>query len=98
MRKRIIEAIFDSWCDGDLGMKTEEGPARCEAITNIAEYFDASTDDSIFIEEQINEAICEKERITFRDAFYLCLELLNGNVFKGGYHETGSQDGSGNQE
>ncbi|MDC7290181.1 hypothetical protein NXH76_20515 [Blautia schinkii] len=92
MRKRIIDAIFDGWCEGEFGMKTDEGPARCEAITNIAEHFEASIDDSIFIEEQINEAICEKEKITFRDAFYLCLELLNGNVFKGGYHETGSQD------
>ena len=82
MRNKIIEAVFDRWCEGELGMKTEEGPTRCEAITNIAKHFDASTDDFLFIEAQVNQAICEKEEITFQDGFYLCLELLNGNLLR----------------
>lgn len=91
-REKVIDAIFDSWCDGDLGMKTPTGRETDEAIDNIARHFDTQGEGWIFIETELEHAVCAREEVAFKDGFYCCLELLNGNVFKGGYHETGSQD------
>ena len=81
MRNRIIEAVFDGWCEGEFGMKTEEGPETDNAIDNIAKYFNASGKAKLYIESEIRCALCTREETAFEDGFYLCLELLNGNIF-----------------
>ena len=91
-RERIIDAIFDSWCDGLLGMKTPTGQETDNAIDNLATYFDTQEDGWNFIETEIEKILCAREEAAFKDGFYCCLELINGNIFKEGYHETGSQD------
>lgn len=82
MRNKIIEAVFDRWCEGEFGMKTDEGPETDEAIDNIAQYFKAPVQAQMYIESQIRAAACMREKAAFEDGFYCCLELLNGNIFK----------------
>lgn len=76
MRERIIQAIFDGWCDG-----SEINPMVHKAIATIAERFRAEEHDRSYIESQVTETICVCEKEAFRQGFYLCLELINGNIF-----------------
>ena len=83
MREKIIELVFDGWCDGLCGLKRKEGEQVQEAIDNIVSHFNGGLKDSIYVEGQWTELICTREKDAFIDGFYMCLELLNGNVMKG---------------
>lgn len=81
MQEKIIEAIFDTWCEGYLGLKREQGPETDTAIKNICEHFGATEDDFYVVEIQVTQALCAREKEGFMDGFYVCLELMNGNIF-----------------
>ena len=82
MKEKIIETIFDGWCDGLCGMKRIEGPEVQEVIDNIAAHFGGTPADSLYIEERWTDLICTREKDAFIDGFYMCLELLNGSIFR----------------
>lgn len=82
MRDKIIEALYYQWCEGKTGMRTQRTHISSQLTKSIALHFNASRDDYLYIEEKINSAMNESEEIVFQDAFYLCLELLNGNYFR----------------
>lgn len=83
MKERIIEAIFDGWCEGEYGNKNKDLPEANQAIVDITKRFHADTKDRIFIERVFMEVICKYEHNAFIDGFMLGYELLNGNLIGG---------------
>lgn len=82
-RQIIIEALFDVWCEGIYGFgKRNEVADVQKTIDEIRFYFKGSIADYNYIETKVMEAICNQEKYAFVNGFYLCLELLNGNIMK----------------
>ncbi|HJB29628.1 MAG TPA: hypothetical protein IAA06_12690 [Candidatus Blautia faecavium] len=82
LRKEMIQALYDNWTDGIFpGTKTDVPEVR-EAINGITARCKATGTDALYIESTINAAMCAREEAAFTAGFYLCLELLNGNIFK----------------
>lgn len=79
MRERIIEAIFDGWCEGEYGNRSKDFSEANQAITDISKRFNADTKDRLFIERVLMEVICKYEHNAFIDGFVMGFELMNGN-------------------
>lgn len=84
MRKRIIEAIFDGWCEGEYGTKPKKETDAQNAIDKICGCLSLSEKEELCVEENLMDAVCAHEKIAFVHGFCLCLELLNGNLIKAG--------------
>lgn len=81
MNNRIMDAIFDSWCEGECGQHTEL-PEVQETIDGISERFQASRAEKLYIEKSVTELVCLYERNAFMEGLRVCMELLNGTMFK----------------
>lgn len=83
LRKMIIDAIYERWCEMDFP-KTRmfTGTDLNTPINDINHRFHAKGKDALYVESTITAIVCEREEYAFKDGFYLCLELLNGNIFK----------------
>ena len=81
LRKQIINTIYERWCEKDfLQTKSSEGPETRNAINGIIKRFQAEGKDALYVESMIIATMCAREESAFKDGFYLCLELLNGNM------------------
>lgn len=83
MKERIMEAIFDSWCDGECGSRKDELLEVQKTIDKLSSYFNAHKNEQIYIETAIMEVICLYERNAFMEGFHVCLELISEftNIF-----------------
>ena len=73
MNNRIMDAIFDSWCEGECGQHTEL-PEVQETIDGISERSHSKQ----YIEKSITELVCLYERNAFMEGLRVCMELLRG--------------------
>lgn len=79
MRDKIIDLIFQGWCDGDVGKRIEP-PEVQGAIDAIIQKLDASSEQGLIVEEQILSAMYEAEKNAFKNGFELCLKLVGGGL------------------
>lgn len=81
MREKIIEVLFEGWCDGDCELKKYD-PDYETVLNLIREHTNADNKEQRRIENAICGLVCEAERNAFMNGVYACLELINGNIFK----------------
>lgn len=82
MREDIIDIIYDAWMDNRFAEMQPLCTGTRAAINGIIDRFHATGADLLYIERTINAATTEKEENAFKNGFYLCLELVNGNILK----------------
>lgn len=82
LRREMIQALYDNWTDGIFPGTKPDVPEVREAINGITSRCHAAGTDALYIESTINAAMCAREEEAFTAGFYLCLELINGNIFK----------------
>ena len=83
MRERIIEAIYNGWCEGLYGTHGKELTEVQKAVDIISGAVHADTKIELLIEATIMDVLNQYEYHAFLDAFALCLELLNGHLIGG---------------
>lgn len=81
MKERILDAIFDGWCDGECGQRQAELPEVQKTINDFCERFHATRTDELFIERTLMNLICTYEKNAFTEGFSICLDLLTGKIF-----------------
>lgn len=78
----MIRTLYDAWSDRRFhGTKSDVKEVNL-AIGNIINQFQATGKKALYVESTIMEAVSAQEEYAFTAGFYLCLELLNGNIFK----------------
>lgn len=77
VRKKIIDTLYETWSERGFKNTKTDIPDGKEAIKKIAEYFDASEKDTLFVESTINAALSAQEEAAFKDGFNLC-HILEG--------------------
>lgn len=83
MGEKVIEALFEGWCDGEYELKKYE-PDYDKVFSFIHDHADIDKETMRRIDSEITNLICSGERNAFFNGVYLCLELLNGNIFSQG--------------
>ena len=82
IRKKMIRTLYDAWADRRFpGTKSDLTEVNA-AIDDITKHFQATGKDALFVESTVINAMTAQEEKAFTDGFYLCLELLNGHMFK----------------
>ena len=84
MREKVIEVIYSAWCDGLLqpeGYHTTV-PEIKELVKDFSERFHCSAKETDYIDTEMFRVLNILEHKAFKEAFAICLELVNGNLLK----------------
>lgn len=76
MREKIIEVIYEGWCERYYGNKSMSSPETDEAISEIVNMFHGGIEEELFVEETIEHAILAEQKRAFMQGFEVCLGLL----------------------
>lgn len=80
MIEKIIEAVFDGWCEGEYGSRKDELPQVQQIIDSLCKQTNADKQEEMQIEKSITELVCLYEKNAFVEGFCLCMDLLQGNL------------------
>lgn len=83
MKERIIEAIYNGWCEGAYGTHAKGLSEVQKTIDIISNSVNADDREGLIIEAAVMDVLNKYEYHAFLDAFALCLELLNGHLIGG---------------
>ena len=78
---KIITTLYDAWADRQYAGVKSDIKAANKAIENIGSHFKATGRDALYVESTVMEAAATQEELAFFAGFYLCLEMLSGNIF-----------------
>ena len=86
MREKIIEAMFEMWCDGACELR-KYSPDYEKVFNVIRKRIEECSEECCEIENAICNLVCECERNAFMNGVYICLQLMNGNILREGMSE-----------
>ncbi len=80
IRKKVIRSIYEAWAEGCYPGTRKDVPEVKQAIRGIAPL--CKEKEYIFVESEINSAMCSVEEMAFIAGFSLCMEFISGNIYK----------------
>ena len=84
-KKELITVIYDAWADNVFPhRKTPCNDINDAALERLQQIDMPTPDGRLEAESILADALCQKEKIVFQDAFSLAMEILSGKI---GYEE-----------
>ncbi|MGI6068858.1 MAG: hypothetical protein ACOYBE_00325 [Blautia sp.] len=81
MKEKIIQVLFDSWCEGEFGIDYAADQISDGAINDIVEHFKAKGNDQNYIETNVMRAVCIHEKAAFLAGVRIGLALITGSIW-----------------
>lgn len=78
MKERILEALYDLWCEKKEGVIVQVA----EAKTNIYEKMHATEKEKVFIDTELENAVSAGEKAAFFDGVSMAAELFSGRFMQ----------------
>ena len=80
MREKIIDAIFDSWCeDGDTDFIRQRKDEATQAIDHLGITKKEKND----MHNTVAGLLCDVEERAFKDGLHYGIDLMTGRIFAG---------------
>lgn len=77
MREKIIDAIFDSWCeDGDTDFIRQRKDEATQAIDHLGITKKEKKD----MRESVSDLLCTAEERAFKDGLHLGIDMMTGRM------------------
>lgn len=77
MRDKIIDAIFDAWCDGEDNAEIREKRDDVEKEINLLGLSEKEKKD---MRESVSDLLCTAEERAFKDGLHLGIDMMTGRM------------------
>ena len=77
MRDKIIDAIFDAWCDGEDNAEIREKRDDVEKEINL---LGLSKKEKKDMRESVSDLLCTAEERAVKDGLHLCIDMMTGRM------------------
>ena len=83
--KKIMESMFDAWCDDECKEFTPDHNDYSHSLPEIVDYISeltgASREQKYRIEHELEDLVNRTEKNTFTDGFYIAMAVATGKLF-----------------
>lgn len=78
MRDKIIDAIFDAWCDSEDNAEVREKRDDVEKEINL---LGLSKKEKTDMRESVSDLLCTAEERAFKSGLHLEINMMTGQIF-----------------